>query len=81
MPIATHHRLINYQPRRHGSDRPTLAGRVATLTGSALGTLGLWLSRFRRRRAFPVLDDRQLRDFGVTRWELERELAKPFWRD
>jgi uncharacterized protein YjiS (DUF1127 family) len=43
-------------------------------------TLAVWAARIRERRAFGSLDHRDLRDLGLSRWEVERELAKPFWR-
>ena len=42
--------------------------------------LRLWRARIRERQAFAQIDDFALRDLGVSRWEVERELAKPFWR-
>lgn len=36
--------------------------------------------RWRSRQYLPNLDDRMLRDIGVTRAEVENELNKPFWR-
>jgi uncharacterized protein YjiS (DUF1127 family) len=72
MAVAVHHPMINYQ-----SDRPAPG---ATLAGSIGRTLRLWRSRMRERQAFPDLEDRDLSDLRVTRWELERELRKPFWR-
>ena len=44
-------------------------------------TIALWRERRRDRRGFAVLNDRDLQDLQVSRWELERELSKPFWRD
>lgn len=43
-------------------------------------TVGVWLVRARTRRALAELDDRILRDIGISRWEAEREAYKPFWR-
>ena len=75
MPIAVHQPMINYQP-----DRLSLTTRGAALADRIGRTLRLWRSRLRERRAFPLLEERDLRDLRVTRWELEQELRKPFWR-
>ena len=40
--------------------------------------------RFRRQRqrtSLAQLDDRMLRDMGISRLEADRESRKPFWRD
>ena len=42
--------------------------------------VGLWSQRIRQRRALSVLDDTMLRDIGLTRSDVEREIGKPFWR-
>lgn len=75
MSAAMHHPLIKYQ-----AQQPRRTARLARLTASVVDTLRLWSERFNERRAFPVLDDRELRDLRITRWELEHELGKPFWR-
>lgn len=75
MSYAAHHPLINCQAERFS---PT--NRGATLANSIGRTLRLWRSRIRERRAFPVLNERELRDLRLSRWDVERELAKPFWR-
>jgi uncharacterized protein YjiS (DUF1127 family) len=36
--------------------------------------------RSRQRRALARLDDRLLRDVGITRYEAEWECRKPFWQ-
>jgi len=76
MPVAVHHPMINYQP-----DRLSLTARGVALADRIGRTLRLWRSRIRERQAFPILGDRDLHDLRVTRWELENELRKPFWRD
>lgn len=58
-----------------GGRRP---GRGAFAAGLAL--LRLWHERARQRRALARLDDRLLRDIGITRAEANREINKPFWR-
>ena len=39
-----------------------------------------WHELARQRRALLTLDDRMLKDIGVTRAEAEREAGRPFWR-
>lgn len=45
------------------------------------GQIALWWSRARERRALAALNEYQLRDVGLTRADVAREIAKPFWRD
>jgi uncharacterized protein YjiS (DUF1127 family) len=42
--------------------------------------LALWLRRARERHALAALDDRLLRDIGITRYDAANESQKPFWR-
>ena len=58
---------------------------VATDTGTSLivrliDRPLLWLERMRDRRTLAALDDRMLRDIGVSRSDVEAEARKPFWR-
>jgi uncharacterized protein YjiS (DUF1127 family) len=39
-----------------------------------------WRERMRTRRQLAMLDDRLLRDIGITRLEARSEAEKPFWR-
>jgi uncharacterized protein YjiS (DUF1127 family) len=39
-----------------------------------------WQDRARQRRLLATMDDRLLRDVGVTRADIAIEAAKPFWR-
>jgi uncharacterized protein YjiS (DUF1127 family) len=39
-----------------------------------------WRRRARGRRELAALSDRCLRDIGLTRYEANREVRKPFWR-
>ena len=41
--------------------------------------IGTWIEHHRQRRALAELDDRLLKDIGITRSEADREIAKPFW--
>jgi uncharacterized protein YjiS (DUF1127 family) len=38
-----------------------------------------WEQRVRERRALASLDDRLLRDIGISRADAEQEVRKPFW--
>jgi len=42
--------------------------------------LSVWQARSTHRRVLAELDDHLLRDIGLTRADVQRELAKPFWR-
>jgi uncharacterized protein YjiS (DUF1127 family) len=76
MPIAVTNPLINCQ-----CDQIQHTARISTAAQSLVRTLRLWRARIRERQAFPVLDERDLRDLRVSRWDVEHELAKPFWRE
>lgn len=43
------------------------------------GHCGLWITRIRTRQALAELDDRLLRDVGLTRYDAAHETNKPFW--
>lgn len=53
--------------------------RPKTYLGS-LRIVGTWIERSRQRRALADLDDRLLTDVGLTRADVAREIANPFWR-
>lgn len=38
-----------------------------------------WRERARQRRHLAELDDRLLRDIGVSRADVEGEISRPFW--
>jgi len=47
-----------------------------------IALLQTWRQRLRGRRELVAMcDDRLLRDIGLTRYEVELELHKPFWRE
>ena len=63
---------------------PARSGEVSGFSGGvvlrAADTVINWLQRDRDRRSLQTLDDRLLRDIGVSRSDVEHEVAKPFWR-
>jgi uncharacterized protein YjiS (DUF1127 family) len=60
--------------RRVGLDRA-----IAWLQ-NAIAVLKLWHERGQQRRALAGLDERFLRDLGITRCDADVECSKPFWR-
>ena len=68
---------------KDGHRAPSLAGNPHHWMGIKLralaGTLMRRIGQSRQRRALADLDDRLLRDIGLTRRQAEREAAKPFW--
>jgi uncharacterized protein YjiS (DUF1127 family) len=50
---------------------------------AAIGVARLlhWHELARQRRALLNLNDRMLKDIGITRAEAEREASRPFWSD
>ena len=53
---------------------------VAEAPRGLRATLKRWRERARQRRALATLDERTLRDIGITRYDAIRESGKPFWR-
>ncbi len=41
--------------------------------------IGTWFARYRQRHDLAELDDRMLKDIGVTRDQASHEIDKPFW--
>lgn len=64
---------LSSHPGRAGANRSGLTASLGRL-------LQRWHTRSREREIFALFDHRDLRDIGVSRWDLERELSKPFWR-
>ncbi len=60
--------------------RETLASRSAQALRQVVATISTWIERDRMRRRLLNLDDRMLRDVGISRAEVHGEAAKPFWR-
>ncbi|MEM7043800.1 MAG: DUF1127 domain-containing protein [Pseudomonadota bacterium] len=59
------------------SDRPAPTfGWLGPIAGIAQA----WLERHRQRNALNLLDDKMLKDVGLTRLDVEREIRKPFWQ-
>jgi uncharacterized protein YjiS (DUF1127 family) len=47
---------------------------------AAARLIAQWIERARQRQALAGLEDRMLRDIGITRVDAVCECEKPFWR-
>jgi len=43
-------------------------------------TIGTYLARYQQRKQLARLSARQLEDMGITREQVQKECAKPFWQ-
>ncbi len=69
-----------YVATHHGTHLPTVLPRSTQGGLHVWGSvIRMWLERSRQRRALAALDDRLLRDVGVTSAQARREAGKPFW--
>lgn len=49
-------------------------------SGGLISTLQRWQKRSRDRTRLGSMDERQLRDIGLTLTDANRESEKPFWK-
>ena len=76
---------IHLQPYRSGSS--SLAGRhhpldaLSDAAGGVFAMLREWRRRSRERAELAALDDRMLRDIGLSRGDREFLANKPFWKE
>lgn len=66
-----------HRPWRASGLRPALEALAAVALGRALR----WREVARQRRALLALNDRMLKDIGISRAEAEQEARRPFWHD
>jgi len=59
--------------------RPTRAKADSGLVTRLFDQLFTWLDRARQRRHLSELDDRLLRDIGLSGAEVDHEVSRPFW--
>jgi uncharacterized protein YjiS (DUF1127 family) len=73
--VTTPSMVLPAQPAVRECDRP------ASYLRRALALFYTWRQRSRDRRALALMDERSLRDLGLTRYEAFYEVHKPFWRE
>jgi uncharacterized protein YjiS (DUF1127 family) len=79
MLAAPLHGALTARPLRE----PWLASARRALDAAlqhAVDAIWTWRERMRTRRQLAMLDDRLLRDIGITRLQARSEAEKPFWR-
>lgn len=60
--------------------RPTRIKADGGLATRLFDQLFTWLDRARQRRHLGELDDRLLRDIGLSRSDVDQEISRPFWQ-
>lgn len=74
---------MDHSLRLAARPRPARSSAAAAAPGllrRIAATLATWQARHRQRRELRELDDRLLRDIGISRAAAEAEARKPFWR-
>jgi uncharacterized protein YjiS (DUF1127 family) len=64
-----------------GAGRLGLVRRICDGAAATAGRLATWVERVRQRDLLMGLDERMLRDIGLTPDVRTREVTKPFWRE
>jgi uncharacterized protein YjiS (DUF1127 family) len=67
--------------RRFGPVPPRTRGAVGRTVGRVVGTLREWRRRAHDRSELAKLDQRMLRDIGLTEADAEYLASKAFWRE
>jgi uncharacterized protein YjiS (DUF1127 family) len=60
-------------------DGREFARTLQRFAANVFTTIVEWQDRARQRRRLSELDDRMLKDIGLTRADVHREVEKPFW--
>lgn len=60
--------------------RLAIGARAHTILASIADAFSAWQERASQRRTLARLDDRLLRDMGLSRADVEHEVSKPFWQ-
>jgi uncharacterized protein YjiS (DUF1127 family) len=73
--------LVNDALRNSQLPRRSVRRGALVELGAALGAVAAsWARRIREAEELAQLDDRELRDIGLTRSEVRAVFNKPFWR-
>lgn len=72
-------RPVSPYARKPATAPRSLPSPLEALLG-AYHLLLVWTARWQDRERLREMDERMLRDIGLNRPQVEREVAKPFWR-
>ena len=72
--------LVNFSLARHALTARWTHAPVSELIVRILDQLWLWQQRYNERRKLLRMDDRILKDIGLSRADIDGEARKPFWR-
>ncbi len=53
---------------------------LRVLIKNTIKKVAFWMERSKQRRELAELDDHMLEDIGYSHTEVQKEIAKPFWR-
>ena len=56
------------------------AGRVTRFLGTLFTRIAEWQERAEQRAHLAAMDDRMLKDVGISQVDAVRESSKPFWK-
>jgi uncharacterized protein YjiS (DUF1127 family) len=60
--------------------RAAIGVRARAAFNAVADAFSAWQERVSQRRTLARLDDRLLRDMGLSRSDVEQEVSKPFWQ-
>ena len=72
--------LAKAAPAGQGCAKIHRPGGLARHLLAPIAVLLDWQQRLRERSALARMDDRLLKDIGLSRSQVECEVSKPFWR-
>jgi uncharacterized protein YjiS (DUF1127 family) len=70
-----------HQPSQYRAGRHSAVQALSDAGNHFVATLREWRRRTRERAELAELDDRMLKDIGLTRADAEFLSSKPFWRE
>lgn len=73
--------VMHWPPPRGFAGRRGAEGALAGAARRMATRLGEWRRRMRDRARLAELDERMLKDIGLTRADAEFLINKPFWRE